>query len=234
MAFKKVVEILGENLESLLELAKKWLFDWAINAKKLLHTLHNIRKEDLNGLISGTHEIKVKQQSSSVIEGKFALIADLGVITVPDDYVHGKELSSLNRKKFLFFNPGITDEHFPNPSCILKPGKKLWVRAFKQNSLGTTTSVERMEFLSMQNAIYTGAQGVSLVYKQKRSLLPKGRYYCSFDEKDCLFKNVKDNHCVPGLIPLSNGGFKFIMSTFEIDWDPDYVVLCFNEVPAGS
>lgn len=57
--YEKVVEVLGENLASLLELAKKWLITWGLNPKKLLHVLQNIRKDDLLGLVAGTHEIKM-------------------------------------------------------------------------------------------------------------------------------------------------------------------------------
>ncbi|MDE2116774.1 MAG: hypothetical protein KGI79_02775, partial [Patescibacteria group bacterium] len=81
---------------------------------------------------------------------KFALLADLGIITVPDDYVHEKRLTTFgkkNRKKFYPYNDAITDRNFPNPTRVLKPGDKLRVRAFKQVVVGTTTSEERMAFL---------------------------------------------------------------------------------------
>ena len=226
--------MLGDNLASLLELAKKWLIDWTIDTKKLLHALQNIRKEDLNGLISGTHEIKAKQQLPVVVDEKFALLADLGVITVPDDYVHGKELGSLNQKDFYYFNTDIKDKNFPNPSRILKPGDKLWVRAFKQTSSGNTTSVERMEFLAKQNAIHTGAQGVSLVYKQKRNELTKGYWYCSFDEKDHLWKDADGRHRVPRVVADSAGDFRFDLGYFEYGWGSDSAVLCFCDVPVIS
>ncbi len=58
MAYKKVVEMLGENLASFLELAKKWLVDWSVDTKKLLHFFHNIKKEDLIGLLDGTHAVQ--------------------------------------------------------------------------------------------------------------------------------------------------------------------------------
>jgi hypothetical protein len=61
MAYTKVVEMLGENLASFLELTKKLLIDWEVNPKQLLHTLQNLRKSDLIGLINGTHEIKTKK-----------------------------------------------------------------------------------------------------------------------------------------------------------------------------
>jgi hypothetical protein len=54
--YKDVVEMFGNNLASLLELAKKWL-TWKIDFIKLLHSLHQIKKIDLLGLVEGTHQI---------------------------------------------------------------------------------------------------------------------------------------------------------------------------------
>jgi hypothetical protein len=166
--YKKVVEMLGENLASFLELAKKLLIDWKVEPKKLLHLGHNIPKDDLLGLIAGTHEIKeIKKPESKLMGEKFGLFADLGIITVPDDYDHATWLalfSKKNRKKFYFYNDNITDVNFPNPTRILKPGDKFYVRAFKQVVPGNTTSEERMTFLKTQKAIHTGAQGISLVW----------------------------------------------------------------------
>jgi hypothetical protein len=188
----------------------------------------------LNGLVSGTHEIKAKQQLLVVVDEKFALLADLGIITVPDDYVHGKELGSLDQKDFYYFNTDIKDKNFPNPSRILKPGDKFWVRAFKQTSFGNTTSVERMEFLAKQNAIHTGAQGASLVYKQKRSVLPKDYWYCSFDEKERLWKDADGDHGVPSVYAHSDGDFRFPLGRFEGVWGSDIAVLCVCDVPVIS
>ena len=78
---------------------------------------------------------------------KFALFVDLGIITVPDDYVHDNRLTTFgkqNRKKFYSYNDEITDRNFPNPTRVLKPGDKLRVRAFKQIVGGSTTSEERI------------------------------------------------------------------------------------------
>lgn len=57
MAYKKVVEMLGERLASVLELLKKWLIDWSLDTDKLLHFAHQVRKEDLLGLLEGTHKV---------------------------------------------------------------------------------------------------------------------------------------------------------------------------------
>lgn len=58
-----VVGMLGERLASFLELAKKWLIDFGIDPKKLLHGLHQISKDSLLGFLAGTHEIRVKVTS---------------------------------------------------------------------------------------------------------------------------------------------------------------------------
>lgn len=68
MAYGKVVEMLGENLASFLELAKKWLVDWSVDTKKLFHFFHNIKKEDLVGLLDGTHQITKKAVCGFVLE----------------------------------------------------------------------------------------------------------------------------------------------------------------------
>jgi hypothetical protein len=230
--YKKVVEMLGDNLASFLELSKKLLIDWKVEPKKLLHTLQNLRKEDFLGLIAGTHEIKQikKLETETKPVEKFVLFADLGEIIVPSDFNQKTWLESFdkkNRKKFYYYNDNITDVNFPKPSRILKPGDKFHVRAFKQNVPGNTTSEERMEFLATQNAVHTGAQGASLVWEQKREQLPKGYWYCSFDEKERLWKDSDGSHRVPGVRAHSDGDFVFGLGCFGDGWDGDDCLLCF-------
>ena len=164
---------------------------------------------------------------------KFALLVDLGFITVPGDYNHANRLAAFgkqNRKKFYYYNDNIIDENFPNPSRILKPGDKLGVRVFKQIVGGTTTSKERMEFLATQKAVYTGAQGASIVFEQKRDQLPKGKRYASFDEKDRLWKDAGGDRTVPSVHRHSVGDFKFDLGYFEDDWGGGSCLLCFCDL----
>lgn len=161
---------------------------------------------------------------------KFALLADLGMIIVPDDYdpknrltLFGKE----NRKKFYYYNDDITDANFPNPTRVLKPGDKLRVRVFEQTVKGNTTSEERMAFLATQKAVHTGAQGASLVFEQKRDQLPKGKWYCSFDEKDRLWKDADGRRRVPFVGAYSGGDFRFCLGCFRDGWDGAHCLLCF-------
>jgi hypothetical protein len=91
-----------------------------------------------------------------------------------------------------------------------------------------------MGFLKKMNAIHTGAQGASLVYQQKKDLLPKGYWYCSFDEKSRLWKDADGRRRVPFVYAHSGGDFGFRLGYFEGDWGDGSCVLCFCDVPAGE
>lgn len=160
---------------------------------------------------------------------KFGLFMDLGIITVPDDYVHSTRLTSFkkeNRKNFYQWNDAITDKNFAKATTKLVPGRKLRVKVFKQIVSGTTTSEERIAFLKSQNAVLTSAQGASLVFEQKRDELPKGYWYLSFDEKDALWNNGGDRR-VPRVDRNSDGGWHFNLGYFEHDWHGNDCLLCF-------
>ena len=164
---------------------------------------------------------------------KFALLVDLGIITVTEDYEHAARLKTFRKKnvrKFYYYNDAITDENFANPSRVLKPGNKLHVRVFKQVAAGTTTSEERIAFLATQKAVLTGAQGASLAFERKRDQLPKGYWHSSFDEKDRLWQDAGGCRRVPLVSAFSGDGFEFSLGDFEGVWGGDFALLCFCDV----
>ena len=168
---------------------------------------------------------------------KFGLLVDLGVIEVPADYDHATQLASFRKKnyrKFYSYNDAITDQNFSNPSRILKPGDKLLVRAFKQIVPDTTTSEERMAFLETQGAVYTGAQGASLVFDQKRDRLPKGYWYCSFDKKERLFKDAFSCYRVPYVNIFKDGDFNFHLDYFGRTSNEHSIILCLSDLSKPS
>ena len=160
---------------------------------------------------------------------KFALLVDLGIITVSDDYVREKRLTTFG-KNLYYYDDKITDKNFPNPTRVLKPGDKLRVRAFEQFVGDTTTSEERMAFWATQKAIHTGAQGLSLVFEQKRDQLPKGKRYASFDEPDRFWEDADGRHGMPIMDCRSDGVFGFYLGYFEGVWSGDDAFLCFCDV----
>ena len=194
--------------------------------------------EKFNNLSSGDREKrfgdwkKPSPAPSAEPTEKFALLVDLGIITVPDDYDHATQLATFlkrNREKLYDVNNDITDKNFQNPSRILRPGDKLLVRAFKQIVSGLTTSEERMAFLRTQNAVFVGAQGSSLIFDQKRDRLPKGYWYCSFDKKERLFKDADGYRRVPSIYINYGGAFLFHLGYFECTWSEIIIILCFSD-----
>lgn len=166
---------------------------------------------------------------------KFALLADLGVIVVPEGYDHATSLASFkeaNRKKFYYYNDDISDANFPNPSRILKAGDRLRVRAFHQTARGETSSAERMDFLRDQQAVFTGAQGAGLVFEQKRAELPKGKWYTSFDEADRLYEDADLKRRVPDVVARSSGDFGFDLGGLGDPWRQLNAFLCFCDEPS--
>lgn len=219
------------------EIDRLWKLETKVNmlvldGKRDAETVANVLQGILDVSVTASFE-KTPASVPAVPAEKFSLLRDLGIITVPEDYVHSTRLGRFmeeNRKKLYGVNDNTTDANFPNPTRILKPGDKLWVRAYQQIVPGTTTSEERMAFLATQKAVHTGAQGASLVFEQKRDQLPKGKWYASFDEVDRLWKDAGGRHRVPHVFCDSDGGFGFDLGGFEGVRRGGNAFLCFCDV----
>lgn len=169
---------------------------------------------------------------------KFALLVDLGIITVSHDYVHETCLSTFREQDhggwFCGCDENIADANYPNPSRILKAGDKLRVCAFEQIVDGTTTSQERMAFLEEKQSknVYVGAQGAALVLEQKRFNLPMGKWYASFDQPDRLWEDPGGNHMVPLVNAVFAGHFALQLGDFKHDhcWHKAHAFLGFSEL----
>jgi len=164
------------------------------------------------------------------VSSKFGLLLDLGEVTVPDD----PRLSTFfrkNRARFFFWDRGITDSNFSSPTHILKPGDKLEVRAFGQVVPGMTTTGERLEFCQKQGGgVFVGAQGMSLVFEQKRDHLPRGFWYSSFDQRERLWRDNSNCYRVPNLAALLGGEFDFDLDCFERQWGNEDAFLLFYDL----
>lgn len=185
-----------------------------------------------NGVVSFENWKKPRLVAVTHVSEKFELLVDLDVITVPNSYIHSEQLEKFcqqNVKRFLYFNTEINDKNFSNPTRVLCPGDKLHVRAWKQTSPKPSTSEERLEFLATKKAIYTGAQGLSLVFEQRREELPKRMFYSSYDEKARLWKDAGGDHRVPRLCCFVEGRFEFNCGFFEDDSPGGDCLLSFTE-----
>ena len=161
---------------------------------------------------------------------KFALLIDLGVITV------SKKMSldaffEYQDEMLYDYHKSIGDENFPNPTCILRPGDKLRVRVFQQIVPGKTTARERMTFLEEQRGnLYVGAQGIAHVLEQLGNRLPAGKGYAAFDREDHLWKDPEDNRRVPYVYACSDGRCYFGLGVLESDGYDDDAFFFFSYV----
>jgi|SRR3989344_2286372 len=161
---------------------------------------------------------------------EFVLLVDLGVITVPED-CRLSTFSRENRGRFVYYEEAINDVNFSNPTRILKPGDKLGVQAFRQAVPSPTTSEERLEFCRRQDGnVFVGVQGTSLVFDQKRNLLPKGLWYSSLDQRERLWKDIRGCYGVPNLVALRGGDFDFDLRCFERPLDDRDAFLSFRNL----
>lgn len=175
-----------------------------------------------------------KSDPSFKSAAKFELLADLGTLTVPEDYNHVTALKALNNKycEKYYYHEGnkLCDLDFPNPTRIMKPGDKFNIRVFNQVSKGLTSSKERLTFLTTQKAVYLGAQGISLVFDQMRDELQRGLWYISFDEPDRLWKDSSGARRVTGIGVRSDGVFDISLMRFGEGWDDNCAFFCFSDI----
>ena len=166
---------------------------------------------------------------------EFSVLVDLGIITVPNDYVHKTQLEKFDEQNYkdlyYYFRDRIGEDNFPNPTRILKPGDKLHVRVFEPAWDKVTITLEEcLMFLSLQKAVHTGAPGASLVYSQRRDQIEKGKWYCSLDEKDHLWTYSVGHYGVAGIHRNSDDSFWFHLVDFEHVCNHAKAILCFTEV----
>jgi hypothetical protein len=162
---------------------------------------------------------------------KFALLADLGFISVPEDHDCKNHLSNFREKhyqEFGIFSNSITDSCFSNPTRVLCSGDVFWVRVFQRITSRLTSSEECIDFLKEQKADLLGAQGAALVFEQKKEELPKGKY-SSFDEKRRLWCGDAGRFWLPQIVVTSDGLFTWIVSPFDAyEAHPTFFCFCWQ------
>lgn len=184
-------------------------------------------KKQAEDMVAAAGEQPVAQ---AVPAEKFALLIDLGIITVPKKM--SLDLFFKRQAEYLYdHHKNITDANFSNPSRILRPGDKLRVRVFQQIGSGRTTSQERMAFLEKQRGnVYVGAQGIAHVLEQLHDRLPAGKGYASFDREERLWRDPEGNHRIPYVYVRSGDCFYFGLGVLESDGYDDDAFFSFSYV----
>ncbi|MFA6524083.1 MAG: hypothetical protein WC264_00460 [Candidatus Paceibacterota bacterium] len=83
-------------------------------------------------------------------------------------------------------------------------------------------------FMKRRNALFVGAQGLSLVYGYEKEKFPKDKWIFSFDKKKALWKAPDGNIMVPFMAAHFYGNFEFCLSKFRDNLYPHgYCIICF-------
>jgi hypothetical protein len=129
-----------------------------------------------------------------------------------------------NLKQIDYYNPEITSLNFNKTTDKLISGKTYIVTIVP--IIKTVTSEDCLSYLEKQKFLLVGTQGLVAI---DSTILPKGKYYVSFDKKDLLPKNSDNFHILPYVDTNSEEKFNYFINFFEIAWDTKYCLICFLE-----
>lgn len=195
-----------------------------------------IDKLALDGWINNQNALKevlakVLLPNRVVTDSRFELLTEFE-LTVPENYVHNKQLalfSKNHRKEFYYYNDDVTDENFSRVTDQLVPGQAYRVKTFGINQLVSSDDI--LVFMKTQPGIrFVGGQGLSLVYQLKKEEFLIGKYTISIDKKDNLWKDAGGYRRVPRVGRRSDGDWDFSLSNLDGDWHTNYCVLCFCDL----
>lgn len=196
-----------------------------------------LSKDEAQEIITngGTMQMQIKPilQKLAIADKRFGPAIKEFQITIPAGYQHDSQLDTFAKntkelKTTYYFNDELNSKNFAKATNKLIPGKTYKVKIFP--ILSRVESEDCMTFLRKQNAILVGGQGVTLTYDLAKDQLPKGKWTVSFDEKDALWEDAGGLHGVPAVRARTDGGFRFRLGCFELDWVDNYVLLCFCDL----
>lgn len=157
-------------------------------------------------------------------------LLDEFLLVVPKGFNHDNQLTSFAqrfRSEFFDYNEAITDDNFNKVTTHLSSGQKLRVKIFGIRM--RVSSVQCLDFLRSQKAIFVGTQGLALVYELYKEKFLKNRFTISFDEKEALWVDGEGHHQVSHISALQVGKvdtFKFCLVDFNLNRYDDSCLLC--------
>ena len=163
-----------------------------------------------------------------VSDPRFSLVTTFPVTVPARWYYHATALATFKTDHFsdlAYLDCNLTDENFVNVTKKLVPGHRFLVKVFQIKE--AVSSEDCLAFLRSQQAVLTGAQGLTLAYEQGKYQLPKGCRHLSFDKKKALWKDTGGSHRVPYAETNLTGGFGVCLDRFENDWGDGFCLLCF-------
>lgn len=158
------------------------------------------------------------KSSTNPTDSRFGKTVTEFKITAPASYKTQNQMSSFFKKYSdtfdVFDGEDLMNASYQNVSAKLVPGKTYTVRIFPIMKDGVTPA-ECVNWLKSQNALLTGAQGLSLFFELKKGSFPQSKFVYSLDEKNKLPKYM-DSPFIPRIrfMPLANE-WSFTMGAYD-------------------
>lgn len=172
---------------------------------------------------------------NSAADNRFELLTSFKM-TAPKRYDHDTQLATFvsyaEKEKFFCYNYSITDANFANATLRLIPGRTYLVKIFGIKQGETVNSEDCLKFLATQQAIFVGAQGLSLVRQLKKGKFPMSKWTLSFDKEDALWRDADGNPGVPVMGRDSDGDWYFDLTYLGDDSHDGFCLLCVNDLSA--
>jgi hypothetical protein len=160
-------------------------------------------------------------------------------LTVPESYNHATQLASFRKRclndffsfdeerqqESCFYDDGVSDANCSKTTHRLVAGKTYTVRVFVITE-SIVRSEDCLKFLHSQRALLVSAQGLSLVWQQKKDELPVLVSILSFDEEEAVV-DAAGAYWVPLVLRCSEHEAEFGCDLFSTVWDEKYCLLCF-------
>lgn len=245
------ITVSKKDLQSLVDFQKEVLANYGVTLEHV-GCLLLMTKEERDALVVerkerdalATREVVAGTAHSTqvvaphTLSGKFDMLADLGVITVPENHTNKAEFFMIHEtggevhRSHTAYVDSIPAGAFLNPNRILKAGDKLHARVFQKIDTTVTTTEELFELFTKEKAVYIGLQGATLVLEQKRKLLPIG-FACVSFEKEINLWLPEVISPVPYVEALSNE--EYVTDTVDFSFvcqDRTSTFLVFTDLPA--
>lgn len=208
------------------------LYDVSVETLRQFQSVLGFDERMIREVINSPKHAEIMRRavtSGVLFDERFELVDTLRIV-VPEDYDSSKCFASIILKyprAFYYYHNAISDKNYAKATVKLNPGEKIKVGVYQIKKMATFEDC--MAKLCLERAMFVGAQGLALIWEQKRDELPKGRFHIlSFDEEKALWKDSSGAYQLPYINRGSDNAFKFSLDSSEHALSAGHYFLCFQ------
>jgi hypothetical protein len=153
------------------------------------------------------------------------------------NYLHHIQIDEFGIKKkglksTCYYNEDLTSANFSQATNKLIPGKTYQVKIFP--ILERVSSDDCINFLTKQNAILVGGQGLTLAQELHENEFPIGKWTVSLDKPEALWTHSGGIRRVPRVKRYADGNWGFDLGIFESGLGADDCLICFYDLETSD